>query len=67
MLAAQRGGCGICGTKTVPTIGSFHVDHDHVTGKVRGLLCHHCNVGIGSLGDSVEVLSKAISYLDGKD
>jgi hypothetical protein len=40
------------------------VDHDHTTGKVRGLLCHDCNVGIGFMRDSVENFRRAIAYLD---
>src|SRR5437899_4206973 len=40
-LAAQGGGCAICGN--APKTRRLHVDHDHKTGKVRGLLCHRCN------------------------
>jgi len=41
LLEAQDGGCAICGAK--PKTRRLHVDHDHATGKVRGLLCHRCN------------------------
>ena len=41
LLAAQGGGCAICGNP--PKTRRLHVDHDHKTGKVRGLLCHRCN------------------------
>jgi recombination endonuclease VII len=41
LLEAQGGGCAICGAK--PKTRRLHVDHDHKTGKVRGLLCHRCN------------------------
>lgn len=41
------------------------VDHCHETKKVRGLLCHNCNRGIGLLQDSVSNLASAISYLEG--
>jgi len=41
LLDAQGGGCAICGAK--PKTRRLHVDHDHATGKVRGLLCHRCN------------------------
>lgn len=40
-----------------------HVDHDHDTGKVRGLLCNSCNVSIGRMGESVETLQRAIQYI----
>ena len=39
------------------------IDHDHTTGKVRGILCTACNVGIGHLGDNIEGLEKALRYL----
>lgn len=65
MLAAQGGVCAICrashpGQKDN---SSWAVDHDHATGKVRGLLCHACNLGLGMLKDSPEVLTKALAYL----
>lgn len=41
LLAAQSGGCAICGRP--PKTRRLHVDHDHATGAVRGLLCHRCN------------------------
>lgn len=41
LLAAQGGGCAICGA--TPKTRRLHVDHDHKTGAVRGLLCHRCN------------------------
>ncbi len=67
MLADQGGRCGNPGCRTdVPRgNGRFHVDHDHATGKVRGLLCNQCNVGIGNLRDSVAVLLGAVEYLKG--
>lgn len=39
------------------------VDHSHETGKIRGLLCHQCNVGLGAFKDSLENLNAAIEYL----
>jgi len=47
MLAAQGGGCAIC--HTPPRSKRLHVDHDHADGRVRGLLCYHCNRTIGHI------------------
>ena len=63
MLEDQGGSCAVCGTEHPGGKGRFHVDHNHSTGKVRGLLCHSCNVGLGALKDSPEVLLKAATYL----
>jgi hypothetical protein len=68
MLEAQGGKCAICGTSELTghgaKYGRFSVDHDHVTGEVRGLLCHPCNIGLGSFKDNVEVMKNAIFYLN---
>lgn len=66
MLESQNGGCAICGRRPRDDI-SLHVDHDHRTGKIRGLLCFRCNNSLGDLGDDPELLRKAISYLDQYD
>jgi len=61
--------CAICGV--IPTKVSnrlhdgFHIDHCHVSGRVRGLLCGNCNTGIGMLKDSEKNLLAAIEYLKG--
>src|SRR5579859_1543421 len=55
VLEKQNGGCGICGRK--PPFGRFSrlcVDHDHATGKFRGLLCLHCNSFLGRIRDNPE-------------
>lgn len=65
-LKEQRGRCNICGSKDQRgRSGStyFQVDHDHKTGAVRGLLCAPCNSGLGSFGDDIKRLEKAIEYL----
>ena len=62
LLADQGGGCAICET-TEPGGKNWHVDHDHETGKVRGILCVRCNAGIGMLDDSPERLEVALDYL----
>lgn len=60
----QKGCCAICGIKEKDaTRKILFVDHDHKTGKVRGLLCHHCNSGLGYFMDNPENLSKAEVYL----
>ena len=64
MLDSQDGACAICGTKEPGTTGAFAIDHDHKTGKVRGLLCRSCNVGIGNLRDQPELLLAAARYLN---
>lgn len=61
MLEKQHGKCKIC---LKPEINrQLSVDHDHKTGKVRGLLCNHCNRGLGSFYDNTEMLKAAIKYL----
>jgi len=42
---------------------AFHVDHDHITGKVRGLLCNKCNVGLAMFKENITTMTNAISYL----
>jgi hypothetical protein len=65
LFAEQQGKCAICSaTKSGVTRASrFHIDHCHTTGKVRGLLCAHCNRLLGSAYDKVEILESAIRYL----
>lgn len=60
--ATQNGKCAICMKLLVPGRDT-HVDHDHKTGVVRGLLCFVCNRGIGMFRDSDEILSRAVDYL----
>lgn len=65
LLDKQGGSCGIC---KGPPMGRsngvyYHVDHDHQTGEVRGLLCSNCNTALGLFRDDVELLQKAIAYL----
>jgi len=58
---AQKGRCAVC---ALPIEGkNEHADHDHVTGKARGLLCSKCNSGIGLLDDNVDRLLAAVEYL----
>jgi hypothetical protein len=65
LLNSQDGACAICKRTSSGVEGrNFHVDHDHVTGVVRGLLCQTCNVGIGALHDDVNLLRAALAYLE---
>lgn len=63
LLAAQGGGCAICGRTDPGGRGLFHVDHDHANNCVRGLLCQRCNMGLGLFNDNSTVLANAIRYL----
>jgi hypothetical protein len=63
LLLKQGGCCAICRANTPRSKRSWHVDHNHSTGHVRGLLCHHCNLAIGHVSDSIEILQQAIKYL----
>lgn len=65
LLDAQQSRCALCLLAFDKTAKATtpHVDHDHVTGKVRGLLCHHCNVLLGHAKDSADLLTSAIRYL----
>ena len=65
LLADQGGKCAICGA-TEPASTTWHVDHDHKTGRIRGLLCLHCNVGLGHFKDSETNLIAAAKYLEDK-
>jgi len=54
--------CAICGRNN-PTGRGWQVDHEHTTGKVRGILCHRCNTAIGMLKDDPNLLQQALDYL----
>jgi Recombination endonuclease VII len=67
LVAAQQNLCAICHEPPKPdgvkSASRLHIDHDHVTGKVRGLLCNHCNRGLGAFRDRPDLLRAAIGYL----
>ena len=67
MAEKQNYGCAICNTKdnfVAQNPDRLFVDHCHTTGKVRGLLCYHCNTLLGLSKDSVSILNRAIKYLE---
>lgn len=63
-FAHQGGACALCGSP--PGSKALCVDHDHETGRVRGLLCLQCNSALGKLGDSVASLKRALAYVQGE-
>ena len=73
LFEKQGGVCAICGKPETKkqarkaggekTLDSLQVDHDHITGKIRGLLCWKCNVGIVKLLDNKDLVEKAADYL----
>ena len=62
MYAEQNSKCYICGGQANGK-GRLHIDHCHKTNKIRHLLCHHCNTGLGAFKHSPNLLLKAIKYL----
>jgi hypothetical protein len=65
MFIDQDMKCAICSCEEpVDKVKQWCVDHCHNTGKVRGILCRACNVGIGNLGDDPNVLRAAVGYLE---
>ena len=60
----QNSKCAICSKDLERISRSTHVDHNHLTGEVRGILCHHCNTAIGLFGDDINKLKSAIKYLE---
>jgi hypothetical protein len=68
MILKQNNKCSICGELQPLHIngGELNIDHDHKTGKVRGLLCNDCNTGIGMMKDDTVRMKNAIKYLKKK-
>ena len=62
MLEAQSGLCGIC-NNPMSSNKTTHVDHNHETGRVRGLLCERCNLGLGMFREDPAILARAITWL----
>lgn len=70
LLADQSGVCAVCARPEIATrngkLKHLAVDHDHLTGDIRGLLCADCNTGLGKFGDDPERLRRAARYLERK-
>jgi len=65
LLESQNYKCVICKQEiNIDIKHSVHVDHDHNTGRVRGILCSTCNLGLGNFKDNIEFLKSAIDYLN---
>jgi len=65
LLERQDYACAICNSPIEAGNKSAHIDHCHSSGKVRGVLCHGCNTGIGLLKEDISIMKKAIDYLNG--
>lgn len=64
LFASQGFACGACGTPTPNSKKGWSTDHCHETETVRGILCHHCNVGLGHAKDNIATLRAWILYLE---
>jgi hypothetical protein len=64
MFEEQKGCCAICNKHQSELSRSLAVDHSHSNGHVRALLCQSCNTALGKFKDSINMLNKAINYLD---
>lgn len=64
LFAKQNQCCAICKKHQSEFDTSLAVDHCHLTGKVRGLLCYNCNMGLGRFKDNINYLKEAILYLE---
>lgn len=65
MFESQNHCCAICNVSQDELPRKLCVDHDHNTGKVRSLICHHCNGVLGHARDNTKILKSAIAYLEG--
>ena len=63
LFLKQNGCCAICKKHQSEFTISLAVDHDHITKKVRGLLCYNCNMGLGRFKDNLDYLNNASKYL----
>jgi len=63
LMELQQHRCAICGQHDDEHWQALHVDHNHKTGQIRGLLCNKCNRGLGFFNDDPDLLKKGLEYL----
>lgn len=67
LVIEQDSKCKICQRfKSASGRYGLHVDHDHYTGKIRGLLCHKCNAAIGMLREDITIVERTLKYMRGE-
>lgn len=67
MIEDQHNQCSICGYSPLDNArktAKLYVDHNHTTGKIRGLLCMNCNAALGHFREDLTILKKAVNYLE---
>jgi hypothetical protein len=64
LLEWSNGGCAICGLRPDAEKAKLDIDHNHVTNKVRGILCRSCNLALGMFKDDRRLLKIAVAYLE---
>jgi len=67
MFNKQNGCCKICKIHQSKLKSALHIDHNHSTNKIRGLLCNKCNQGLGLFNDNIILLTNSINYLKKND
>lgn len=65
MFNRQNRCCAICKSPVPKSKRGWHTDHDHITNRVRGILCNNCNIGLAGAEDSLATLTAMIVYLGG--
>ncbi len=63
LFERQGRACALCERRDPGSERGWHVDHDHVTDRIRGILCIRCNSALGALGDNAKGLAKALRYV----
>ncbi|KKK82008.1 hypothetical protein LCGC14_2807690 [marine sediment metagenome] len=64
LFEKQKGCCAICETHQSKEVRTFHTDHCHTTGKVRGLLCRACNHAVGNIKEDINIALRLVDYID---